>query len=765
MGRWKALRARFCARMLPTPGDSMAVLSWPSPDMNSRARRVAEALRRVMARWQRWEPTVYTLFAGTCVLLVALRFYDSLRQQTLQGLLWHRPEIYSVVIKHGLTGPWSAPLDDVFIHFDFARSLARGYPFEWSEGNGYSSGGTSLLYPAILAVGYWLGWRGLSLMQWAAVVACVSLLALLMCTRRLFSGLPRWTSYLAPPAVLGVGGLSWSLFSGMEIALLAALWAAALLAWDDLVRAATEQHPTRSLNLGGLRLGLWLAAVVATRPEGAVVLLVLAASVGWVVARRFSFRAAAMVVSIIAAPSVVVLGGHAALNFAYTGSTSAAGALAKLEMHNAKLSAAQVWESWWFFLKYQVLRVTRFHLASTMPNSGWALWGLLPFGIIPRCTRRYALVLITTMVLWTALVSLNGQVRWQNERYSMPAVLWFMLAAALGAAVLLTRWSQTWFGRKAVWIPRIVAAIAAIAIFASQQADRFRQQLWFFGRASRNIFEQHVQVGYWLRAGAKPAPRRVMVGDAGAMPYVSDVPALDLIGLGGYHGLPFAQAARLSVGAGIELIEHLPAEDRPDVMALYPSWWGDLPVWFGARTIAMAYARGNVVCGGWTKVVYATDWSPLARSALPSCVHDGGVVIDEVDVADLVSEKHHDVAIGKAVQEAAEMKILPDPSDPDTDLWDAGRVLAAGQSLSFTVNGLRDAAQPRLVLRTAPYEPAELAVSVGSWKTGIRLRPHDGWKEFQVPMPAAAGQATACTVTAAKGSMVLYHIWVVASPP
>jgi hypothetical protein len=220
------------------------------------------------------------------VLVVALHFYDSLRQQTLQGLLWHRPEVYSTVVKHGLTGPWSAPLDDVFIHFDFARALARGYPFEWSEGNGYSSGGTSLLYPAVLAVGYWLGWRGLSLMHWAAMIACVSVLGLLLCTRRLFRGLPRWTSYLAPLAVLGVGGLSWSLFSGMETALLAATWAAALVAWDDLIRAATEQPPTpRSLYFSGVRLGLWIGAVVATRPEGVVVLLVLAASAVWILGR------------------------------------------------------------------------------------------------------------------------------------------------------------------------------------------------------------------------------------------------------------------------------------------------------------------------------------------------------------------------------------------------------------------------------------------------------------------------------------------------
>src|SRR5690606_25442277 len=104
------------------------------------------------------------------------------------------------LVRVGANGKWSAPLDDVFIHFDFARATARGYPFQWSEGNGYSSGGTSLLYPFVLALGYYVGFRGLDLMIWAGMVACATVLATLLGARRLFGSLPAWTSYLAPPA-------------------------------------------------------------------------------------------------------------------------------------------------------------------------------------------------------------------------------------------------------------------------------------------------------------------------------------------------------------------------------------------------------------------------------------------------------------------------------------------------------------------------------------------------------------------------------------
>src|SRR3954447_6348967 len=103
---------------------------------------------------------LYPLVAGVATLIAARAFYGYMLLQT--------------------GGEWSAPLDDVFIHFDYARATARGYPFQWSEGNGFSSGNTSLSYPFVLALGYWAGFRGLSIMHWAAIVACVSTLGFLL---------------------------------------------------------------------------------------------------------------------------------------------------------------------------------------------------------------------------------------------------------------------------------------------------------------------------------------------------------------------------------------------------------------------------------------------------------------------------------------------------------------------------------------------------------------------------------------------------------
>ena len=114
------------------------------------------------------EPLVYGGVALAWTLFMAWWFYSSMRWQLYNSIAWargseydlspHRPEFFpwpsDDVYVHIGKGLWSAPLDDVFIHFDFARSTARGFPLQWIDGNGCSASATSLLYPFVLAVGF-----------------------------------------------------------------------------------------------------------------------------------------------------------------------------------------------------------------------------------------------------------------------------------------------------------------------------------------------------------------------------------------------------------------------------------------------------------------------------------------------------------------------------------------------------------------------------------------------------------------------------------
>jgi hypothetical protein len=696
------------------------------------------------------EAALFLLFAGGLVLFVATRFYGALAQQIFYSAA--RGDAF-------LPGDdWSAPLDDVFIHFDFARQAARGHPFEWSPGNGYSSGGTSLLYPLVLAPGFWLGFRDTRIMQFAAVLACTFVLATLLGSRRLFRALPPVAKYLAPPAFLGIGALDWSLFSGMEVAFFLAVWALALVLWDDLVHGEPGQNEARSPLGGAVALGLANAVVVATRPEGIVVVLVLSATAARATAKRHGARwgMTTLVLSGLFAGCVVV--GQAVANRVFTGDWSAAGALVKLEMNDPRLTPREVWDAWVFHVRYQIGRVTGYHVGGDLVRGSF-LWVLAALPLAFKKTRAYAVVLWLEAILWVLLVALNGQVRWQNERYTMPALAWMLLSAALGVGVVLSHDFGASRRSRGIRAASVASVVALVVELGAGQIPKMRDQIWFFGRASRNILDQHVKTGRRLQS-VLPPPHRVLVGDAGAIPYASDIPALDIIGLGGYRDLSFARASRWGVAAAVELIERIPPRERPDVLAIYPGWWGDFPLWFGHPAFGVS-VRGNVICGATTKMVYSANWSALdfeQRPNVPLAPEDRAV--DSIDFGDIVSEAEHRYRITGAPGFVA-MKLLESPERPSGELWDAGRVIPPGASVEFSLEGFSRGKGARILVRTAQAHSASLRVRANGKDSGeLELYEASRWQEAFVEVPATlVTPRIVFSITAERAEVVLYHLW------
>ncbi len=697
---------------------------------------------RVVSR--RARNIAYLLFAGLCVLVMARVFYAEMLTQT--------------------GGEWSAPLDDVFIHFDYARATARGFPFQWSEGNGYSSGNTSLTYPFALALGYWTGFRGPSLMLWAAIVACTSVFGYLLAVRRFAARLPRATHYLLPLTLLSVGALCWSLFSGMEVAFFLGVWAIGLALALDFRRRSAASAPRRAWMLGLVGI-----AIVATRPEGATSVAVLGIAAAWFVFRNTRSRAKTLATLLrVGTPGVAFLAVQAIVNKLLTGSASAAGAIVKLALNNPFMTAQEKWDQYVFLLKYCVLRNFEHHFTSPERSIyGWIPLVLALVALLSPRTRTAAVILLSSAVSFILVVALNGQVRWQNERYTMPAVAWLLTAAALGLAVLLSpsgRSRNAWLA----WIPRALAGVTLAALFVVHQIPNMKDQIWFFGRASRNIRDQHTTAGRLMRYELRPTPHRVLVGDAGALMYSSDLPGLDIIGLGGYHGYPFAQASVHGLGATLELIERMPEEDRPDVMAIYPTWWGILPVWFG-HLITSVWVDGNVICGGAEKAIYRADWHLLGTGAQPSTLNTGEHVVDEVDVADLVSEDDHDYAFPHPAAGFVDMRILADPVVPSRDVFDAGRRIPDGRSEEFRMTAPKgDWHHARLVVRTAPERPGRVEVQMDGQQVGVLDMAKAGnFVELSVELPSLRepGRPMKFRLTPrGTADWVDYHVWLVARP-
>jgi hypothetical protein len=272
--------------------------------------------------------------------------------------------------------------------------------------------------------------------------------------------------------------------------------------------------------------------------------------------------------------------------------------------------------------------------------------------------------------------------------------------------------------------------------------------------------DQHVRAARKLRDQVHPQPARVLVGDAGAIPYVSDLPALDIIGLGGYRGLPFARATRQNVAAGIELIERLRSSERPDLLAIYPSWWGDFPAWFGKR-IDETPVRGNVICGGASKVLYRPRWEALDRSEQPFSRKAGERRVDALDMADLVSEREHGYALSNGRIGHVTMKLLPNPSRPREDLWDAGRIVPGGVVESFTLSGFDPERPVTLIVRAAPVAPFMLKIEAGpNVSRAVDLPEQDGWLEQRIELGKPGVIDLPLRVVSEK-ERVLFHVWAV----
>jgi hypothetical protein len=740
-----------------------------------RLARLASPLRRLLP----FEPLLYALWAAAATLASARRFYGFMMKQT--------------------GGEWSAPLDDVFIHFDYARATAHGHPFEWVAGNGYSSGNTSITYPFVLAIGYLAGFRQERLMLWAAIVAATCVLSVLLAVRHawLALGAPgatlRATTYLLPPALLGIGALDWTLWSGMEVAFFLSTWALGLMAYVTL---ALEQEPSPRHEWS---LGAAGALMVLTRPEAVSTVAVFALCALLHAPRVRGVRDFVPFFARTlgpAAASVVLL---AVVNRALTGEWTANGAIVKLAVYNPFLTREAKWDDYVFNFRYEIFRNLEYHFTDS-PVYGFIVPGLGLAALAIPGSRRLAMLLWGQVLGWTAFVALNGQVRWQNERYTMPAVAWLALVAAIGAGALICRtprpslvvtagagilaaqaiiasklpesrptvavgWGLSLLAGAvvtlALWLrpARVLVAALLVGLFHVHQESRMRDQKWFFGRACRNIRDQHIEMGRWLEA---LHPRRILVGDAGALIYASARPGLDIIGLGGYHALPFARASVQGLTATIELMERMSPDDLPDVLAIYPSWWGILPTWFSSGVIQRMPAVGNVICGGYEDVVYVADWHLLGTGDAPRLVPRGLDVKDGVDIADLVSEKEHHYVFAAPESGFTDMKVLADPVDPDKDMLDGGRELKPGFSESMRLSGLSPNVAASLLIRAAPASAASLRISVnGETLAPVTLERHDGWVEPRIDIPARLVKPTLDVAIENVGAddFVDFHVW------
>ncbi|HET9855044.1 MAG TPA: hypothetical protein VFR53_08310 [Methylomirabilota bacterium] len=477
----------------------------------------------------------------------------------------------------GVVGVEAFPLDDSWIHLQFARNLAEGRGFSYNPGVPVSGSTAPLWTLALGATFAALGShpvlaKALGIAATLGVVWLTGRLALIWAGRH-------DVAVLASVLVALAGPMAWGALSGMEVAL------AALL-----VMAALVLHTRGRDWAAGGALGL----AVLARPE---VLLLL--PLFWLAGPLTGRRALAW-----GLPVAVLLAPWAAFNLVTTGSPLPATAAAKIEGGLVGFLAG-----------------VREPLAMTLLQRPWQfetewvrwLWqvdALLPLLLLPglwwlgRHVGRAALVPASVLVLHPLAMALLAPYRapsFQEGRYCIHLLPLALVIAIVPltplfslSSTLSSSGGSRWVRERAGWIAS-AALIAAAAAALPSAATRY-------GWAVQNIEAMQVHLGHWVARNTPPTAR-IGLNDVGAIAYLSRREVVDVMGLVTPAIIPFRRDGEMGV---LRYLEHA----CPDYLIVFPAWFPAISAMADRfHPVYRVRLAHNEVAGADELVVYETAWS------------------------------------------------------------------------------------------------------------------------------------------------------------
>ena len=398
--------------------------------------------------------------------------------------------------------------DDALISLRYAERLLHGHGLTWNDGErveGYSN----LLWVLLCAA---LGRAGIDLVAaarllgFAGSAAAIAAVAWAFPTVAAGGALPAAAGALAlalasPVAVWTIGGLESPLVAG-------------LLAWS--VALALELLRDGATRRDAFAPSLLLGLLCVTRPDGFVLAF---AVCGALLAARGVSKPALGLVAALAAGPVICSAGQLAFRLAYYGDWIANSARVKLAFSatHVRSGALYVIDGLVAFAPLLIgviaaLAAGRGGEAPARRAQGG------PDGAMER-PRRVRFLLVP-LAAWTAVVILVGGDPFPARRFFVPLAVLFAFLAAEALRTLLEHRRKP----SVVFVAGVALALAAFAALqlADPAAGRARLERW--------EWDGEVIGRFLHRAFADRAPR-IAVDPAGCVPYWSELPAIDMLGL------------------------------------------------------------------------------------------------------------------------------------------------------------------------------------------------------------------------------------------
>ena len=627
------------------------------------------------------------------------------------------------------------PLDDTYIHFQYARQMASGDPYVYNPGQPLTSGATSFLYTPLLAIGYFIGFQGLALAYWSVALGYFFLILSGYLIYRLVAvetGIEWVGLSFALGFVLG-GPFIWAALSGMET-----------IGFTCAVLLATYAYYRNDTRL--TLIALFIAALA--RPEGAVVAL----SIGMVMAWNHRQQWRKGILYLLAA--IVAVSIQPAVNYLTTGSIAATGNQAKSILYET----LQPFDERIIMVLKQWLRLWRELLMGYSLVDGLYYMPLVAilavlvavFGMW-RSLRTRTINPPALLGVW--LIGISGAVAtldtafWHFKRYQVPIMALLFVLAGWGVVSIL---------KNRLLILGFVVLMMSTALYTNlEYSRRYHDNI----EVVRN---QQLAMAHWVDANL-PEDAVLAVHDVGIMRYVGHRPTYDVVGLTTEGNAP---AWRQGPGT---LYENLSVA-RPDYFAIYPDIQG-LPLLvqadvFGDELHRFVFELPQNTAASATSVQVVTkpDWTIIEAGAnevhQPQSSYPGAVLLSEIDVADLDSEaeagyvwqnKQDISGFGTLVRK---LPYASCENEPCT-VTDGGRVINGGEEFELPST---DSERYLIIMRVHADQHPVLFIGCATDVMQVLVIPQIAGRWVEVPVLLPADTERFCI--SSTGTYEIYHYWV-----
>lgn len=617
-------------------------------------------------------------------------------------------------------GNFIPPLDDAYIHLQYASQIGQGHFFQYNTGDPVSTGASSLLYVLVLGACYALGFQDHAFLPFAMGFGalCFALTAAFVyhIGRRIMSRrLGAWAGFL----VAANGALLWGSVSGMEIGFVAMLVSGSVLAF-------TVEAPRKRFVLTPL---ISVLAALA-RPEAFIFTVALAAAMVWTALRgprRRSVGRTLAQLALIPLPLVAYCG-QMLFYWLATGTTSANGMQAKSLLYNPITYFTDVVDE----------TLTRFHdfllVFNGLNTFDYVFPGALLVAILGTlylvrekpAWRPLGLAMAGGFLLVLLAISTLKTAHSHHLRYVQPFMPILILLAAIGlyavARLLPAR-------RTRLLAANFTLTLALIFTVFEMPAWSIR-----LGQQSAGIRDQQVSISNWIK-GHLPPDAVIAVNDVGAAAYFTDREIVDLIGLAtndltipSLHG----------PGSLYEALSRMPEDRRPDYFSVFDNWsvYGLKDGLFAERGPIITFQLKSPVYSHRTAgsgsacqaarycnevVIYEADWSSVGSGDRPA-VAPRGEIRDYVDVANLRSESGHDYRVLPAHHGFQPVTSLDSVHRDGREIVDSGRHVIGGEVM--TVRNLTPGLPVTITSRISAREPLP-DVYTGSREVAVTVNGHE----------------------------------------